>query len=70
MTSRIVFGIGTFNIKVAIKRQNRRGGDTVRALWQNLFNVKHLASSTYLEFTMIEVLSDPFNLDKTRITRL
>jgi len=58
------------NLKGAIKYQNRLGGDTGRALLRNILNVKHYGPPTLLEFTSGEVLYDPFNSNKTRMTRV
>jgi len=51
-------------------RQNRLGGDAEKALERNLLHVKHNSPLPLLDFTLVEVLDNLFNSNKTRIPRL
>ena len=46
------------------------GGDAGEALLRNLLNAKHHGLLPLLNFTLTEVLHDPYNSNKIRMTRL
>jgi hypothetical protein len=57
-------------ITLQTNRRNRLGGDAEKGLVRNLLKVKHHAPSTLLDFTLGEVLRNPSDPNKPRITRL
>src|SRR4030043_674336 len=58
------------NLNVAKQTKTDMAGTLEKPCSGNLSNAKHPVSQTLLDFTLGEVLYNPFHVKKTRITRL